>query len=49
MPPTAETIVGTVTLTTSQSSVYEGGGAVYTLTRTGGPIGAGRSIRAENI
>ena len=37
-------LVGTVTLTTSQTSVYEGGGVVYTLTRTGGPIGAGRSI-----
>ena len=36
--------VGTVTLTTSQTSVYEGGGVVYTLTRTGGPIGAGRNI-----
>ena len=36
--------VGTVTLTTSQTSVYEGGGVTYTLTRTGGPIGAGRTI-----
>ena len=36
--------VGTVTLTTSQTRGYEGGGVVYTLTRTGGPIGAGRSI-----
>ena len=35
--------VGTVTLTTSQTNVYEGGGVTYTLTRTGGPIGAGRS------
>ena len=37
-------LVGTVTLTTAQASVHEGGGVVYTLTRTGGPIGAGRSI-----
>ena len=36
--------VGTVTLTTSQASVYEGGGVTYTLTRTGGPIGVGRNI-----
>ena len=39
--------VGTVTLTTSQTSVYEGGGVTYTLTRTGGHIGAGRSVNLK--
>ena len=36
--------VGTVTLTPNETSVYEGGEVVYTLTRTGGPIGVGGNI-----
>ena len=38
---------GTVTLTTAQTEVYEGGEVLFTLTRSGGPMGEGITVTVK--
>ncbi len=40
-------MTGTVTIAASTTTVYEGGGVTYTLTRAGGPIGSSTTIEVR--